>query len=103
MEYKQTARSPHYGKIFAYDETGKQVQELDILKIKLVHNGKEYTVGQLFELAFKMEDENIALKNRVLEVEVKVSAQAQTNILLKETLSALNKKIDEVASKNTII
>ena len=103
MDYKQTARSPHYGRIFAYDETGKTVQELDILKIKLVHVGKEYTVGQLFELAFKMEDENNALKERVLEVETKVSAQAQTNILLKETLSALNKKIDEVASKNTII
>ena len=103
MDYKQTARSPHYGRIFAYNETGKQVQELDILKIKLVHQNREYTVGQLLERVFTLENENMVLMHAASQTENFLTAQEELNSLLKLTLEALNKKIDEVASKNTII
>lgn len=34
MKYKESARNPEYGKIFGYDINGKQIQEIDLLKIE---------------------------------------------------------------------
>lgn len=52
MEYKQSARSPHYGKIISYDTQGRVVQEVDILRIKVVDSRKdEYGIGELLEQA----------------------------------------------------
>ena len=55
MDYKPSARSPHYGRIFAYDINGKELQSVDLLEVIVVHNGKEYKVGKLLELSLKLE------------------------------------------------
>lgn len=31
MKYKENARSPHYGKIYGYDDKSKQIEEPDYL------------------------------------------------------------------------
>ena len=49
MTYKATARSPHYGRIFAYDEKGQEIKEIDILKVKVVSQNKEYVIGDLLK------------------------------------------------------
>lgn len=64
MEYKPTARSPHYGKIFAYDQNGKELQTVDILKVQLIHNNTQYTVGDLLASVVVLEDRVATLQER---------------------------------------
>lgn len=64
MEYKPTARSPHYGKIFAYDQNGKELQTVDILKVQLIHNNTPYTVGDLLASVVVLEDQVATLQER---------------------------------------
>ena len=68
MEYKPTARSPHYGKIFAYDQNGKELQTIDILKVQLVHNDQHYTIKDLLELVVSLEAGEKALQEQQREL-----------------------------------
>lgn len=68
MEYKPTARSPHYGKIFAYDQSGKEIQTIDVLKIQLVHDGEQYLIKDLLELVVKLQAGEKKLQEQYLEL-----------------------------------
>lgn len=68
MEYKPTARSPHYGKIFAYDQNGKEVQSIDILQVQLVHEGKNYTIKELLKLVIELQAGEKALQEQQREL-----------------------------------
>lgn len=91
MKYKESARSPQYGKIFAYSITGKEVQELDILKLKVVHKEKEYTVGQLLQIISDHEEDFKKIKQ--LEKDLKklqdrVNTLSQVVVLLDAQIKA---------------
>lgn len=103
MEYKQSARSPHYGKIIAYDTQGRVIQELDVLRIKVVDNRKdEYEIGGLLEASIQNghwitlhgepnEKRITVLETQLLAAESKIAEQEQ---LIKD-LTAVVKVIND--------
>ena len=106
MEYKQTSRNPNYGRIFAYDKNGLQIQELDVLKLVVVHNGKEYKISELLTLAAKSEAELAAHKSSILSLKAASEAQQgkienlqQTVDTLSQLVILLNAKIDGLSIK----
>lgn len=89
MEYKQSARSPHYGKIVAYDTQGRVIQELDMLRIKVEHDGVDFTVGGILSYAVKHEGEVTILKQKVAELQEQNKVQDERIMFLEENLKAL--------------
>lgn len=91
MKYKETARSPEYGKIFAYNITGKEVQELDILKLEVVHKEKEYTIGQLLRIISDHEEDFKKIKRLEENLKIlqdKVNTLSQIVVLLDAQIKA---------------
>lgn len=91
MKYKESVRSPQYGKIFAYSITGKEVQELDILKLEVVHKGKEYTVGQLLQITSDHEEDLKKIKQLekdLKKLQEKVNTLTQIIVLLDAQIKA---------------
>ena len=98
MNYKDYARSPNYGRIFAYDKDGNQVQELDILNLVLVlPNGQE---SRLKDILIKAEQVPMLFQaqNDVRDQIAKVNdalAQKDNQIaVLKQAIVELAHKID---------
>jgi hypothetical protein len=89
MEYKQSARSPHYGKIVAYDTQGRVIQELDMLRIKVEHDGVDFTIGGILTYAVKHEGEVIILKEKVRLLEEQNKEQNERIMALEENLKSL--------------
>lgn len=90
MKYKESARSPQYGKIFAYDITGR-VQELDILKLEVVHKEKEYTIEQLLRTIsdYKEDFKKIKqLEKDLKKLQDKVNTLLQIVVLLDARIKA---------------
>jgi hypothetical protein len=50
MKYKESTRSPGYGKIFMKDLNGRITEELDLLRVIVLEDGKDFTVGELLGL-----------------------------------------------------
>ncbi len=91
MKYKESARSPRYGKFFTYDITGKEVQELDILKLKVVHKEKEYTIGQLLRITSDHEEDLKKIKQLegdLKKLQDKVNTLSQIVVLLDAQIKA---------------
>jgi len=102
MKYKKFVRSPHYGKLFGYDEKGRQVIEYDVLKIRVISDGgKEYTLGDLFDKILSNEADNresrkiaegnskeLEQVNRVLET------AKEERVLLRDAVKAISKKMN---------
>jgi len=92
MDYKKTVRSPNYGKIFAYDKQGREINTLDVLKLEVVQGTKAYTVGQLLEEATKIaslqetiEQQELLIINAeraISNLENKVQTLSQLAVLL---------------------
>ena len=91
MKYKESARSPQYGKIFAYDITGREVQELDILKLEVVYKEKEYTIEQLLRTIsdYKEDFKKIKqLEKDLKKLQDKVNTLSQIVVLLDARIKA---------------
>lgn len=97
MNYKESARSPHYGRIYGYDESGKEIKELDVLKLKVVaKSGKLYTVAALLKKVLELErvidkmyeDVN---KNTEMQKQVKILTQLVVALDAKIKLLEVNK------------
>lgn len=99
MEYKGNARSPHYGKIFAYDEVGRQINEVDILKVKVFHEGKTYLIGEMLtQVVFnnaQLEEDKAFIQKAGPELE-EMAAQINT---LSQLVVLLNAKIQKLEVK----
>lgn len=83
MNYKNYARSPNYGMIYAYDKDGVQVQELDILNLVLVD-------GQGREFKLK---EALAFANAVPTLNDKITSLSKENEELVKELKEVNRKM----------
>lgn len=112
MNYKQSSRSPFYGKVvngkdcIAYDKNGLPLQEFDILKLVLVHSGREYKISELFELAAKSEVELAAHKSFIESLkaaseahEGKIEKLQQTVETLSQLVVLLDAKINALSIK----
>jgi hypothetical protein len=69
MDYKKNVRSPNYGKIFAYDAQGRVIETLDILKLRVLHDGGEFTVGQLLENVVELKEQVADQEGRLIMLE----------------------------------
>ena len=67
MDYKKNVRSPNYGRIFAYDAQGREIESLDVLKLRVMQDGKEFTVAQLLQSVIELK-EQVANQEGRLEV-----------------------------------
>lgn len=66
MKYKEFARSPQYGKIFAYDKDGRVIEELDLLNLQIVaKNNEQFTLGALLDKIFDLTQENKEMNARI--------------------------------------
>lgn len=96
MKYKETARSPHYGRIYGYDDTGKQIEELDLLRIVVCKkegkkNCDEYTIGQLLRAVVDHKEDlkKIAtLEKQIKQLQDKVNTLTQIAVLLDAQIKA---------------
>lgn len=79
MEIKKTVRSEHYGKVIAYDEQGRMTDEVDILAVKVQHEGKEYKVGELLE--------------KVVDLENRLKTEEEFTKLMRPEIQDLRKKV----------
>lgn len=74
MNYKKNVRNPQYGKVFMKDKNGRVEEVLDVLKIVVVHNDKNYTIGDL--LGFVAENEHQI--NKIQKLESALKEQSET-------------------------
>lgn len=107
MKYKNYTRSPQYGKIYSYNETGKQTHELNILGLELEHDGVEYTVAKLLELVVAHSAEEKKL-HAMLDAQAAIISKLEnevgtlkikTDALLK-ALTKLTAEVGRIASSN---
>lgn len=98
MEYKQSARSPHYGKIVAYDTQGRVIQELDVLRLKVEHDGVDFTIGGILSYAVKHEGEVTILKQKVADLEKQNKEQDERIMALEENMKALVLAVQNLSS-----
>lgn len=93
MNYKESARSPHYGRIYGYDESGKEMKELDVLKLKVVaKSGKLYTVAALLKKVLELEsviDKMYEDVNKNTEMQKQVEILTQLVIVLDAKIKLL--------------
>ena len=99
MEYKVNARSPHYGKIFAYDEIGREMKELDVLELKVCHEGKTYLIKELLAQVVannqQLNEDKAFIQKAGPELE-EMAAQINT---LSQLVVLLNAKIQKLEVK----
>ncbi len=69
MDYKKNVRSPNYGKIFAYDQQGREIKSLDPLKLFVTHDGVDYTISELLETVIELKKQNENQEKRILIME----------------------------------
>ena len=93
MNYKESSRSPHYGKIFAYDKNGFEIQELDILKLVVLYNGREYSIKQLLQLAADSEAKLAANKSSIESLEAASEAHEEQIRTLQQTAETLSQLV----------
>lgn len=74
-------------------KSGRGSYAKDILKLEFVYDGHIYSVGDLFDEIFKLQDELKALKQ---ELAVKEQAQNKVDGLMTQSLDLLHKKIARV-------
>ena len=103
MDYKKSSRSPQYGKIFAFDKNGKRIEELDVLKLVLVHNGKEYKIKELLETVVDLEAE-LAI-TRASEAQLTKGQEELKNKFnnMSEALRILNKRVRKLESDKNLL
>lgn len=107
MNYKNYTRSPQYGKIYSYDEKGKQVHELNILGLELEHEGKEYTVAGLLESVTEHSLEITRLKGELRHQESiddgfrrRITELEQKNKILIQVIEKLTAEVSRIKSTN---
>lgn len=96
MKYKESARSPHYGRIYGFDNTGKQTEELDLLRIVVCkREGEkdcdEYTIGQLLRTVVEHKEDlkKIAiLEKQIKQLQDKMNTLTQVAVLLDAQIKA---------------
>ena len=65
MDYKKTARSPNYGRIFAYDTQGREIESLDVLKLRVVQDGTEYIISDLLAAVIEQGNKIEQIQDRI--------------------------------------
>jgi hypothetical protein len=107
LKYKNYTRSPQYGKIYSYNEAGKQVHELDILGLELEHEGVEYTIAELLELvvAHSAEEKKIhamlGAQSVIINELSRTIAQLQNhNAILLNAFKKLTAEVARIKSSN---
>ena len=107
MKYKDYTRSPQYGKIYSYDEKGKQTHELDLLQLEVEHEGKTFTIGKLLERVTSLSSEVEMLKleagnDRAIAADLsrKISTQKEKTQLLTEVIKKLTAEVSRIKSNN---
>jgi hypothetical protein len=98
MENKQSARSPHYGKIVAYDTQGRVIQEIDMLRIKVEHDNVDFTIGGILTYAVKHEGEVAVLKDKVAALQEQNKLQDERIVALEENIKALVLAVQNLSS-----
>jgi hypothetical protein len=107
LKYKNYTRSPQYGKIYSYNETGKQTHELNILGLELEHEGVEYTVAGLLKTVTE-DSADVEKLFHLINVQAGMISELQnevgtlkikTDALLK-ALQKLTAEVGRIASSN---
>ena len=95
MKYKESARNPEYGKIFGYDINGKQIQEIDLLKIVVCRKEgtitEDFTVGELLRTVvdYKKDLKKIAILEKEIKLlQDKMKTLTQVAVLLDAQIKA---------------
>jgi chromosome segregation ATPase len=108
LKYKNYTRSPQYGKIYSYNEAGKQVHELDILELELEHDGVEYTVGKLLETVTthsaevkELQTDLRAQSASIVELDRTITQLKDHNLILVNALKKLTSEVAKIKSSNT--
>ena len=90
----------------AFDKNGLPLQQFDLLRVVVVHNGKEYKISELLTLAAKSEAELAAHKSSIMSLKAASEAQQgkienlqQTVDTLSQLVILLNAKIDGLSLK----
>ena len=105
MQYKQIQKSPHYGRIYGYNEAGQKIETLDWIELKVEHEGQTYTIAELLKKQVDNEKTMETLKasyglltqkNKDLSGEI-TTLKIKTDALL----TALKKLTAEVARINS--
>ena len=107
LKYKDYTRSPQYGKIYSYNEAGKQVHELDILNLELTHEDKDYTIAELLQMVVdhSAEEKKIQADLRAKTVLIDglsrtVSQLQAKNDLLVKAITKLTAEVSRIKSTN---
>ncbi len=108
MQYKQIQKSPHYGRIYGYNEAGQKIETLDWIELKVEHKGQTYTIAELLEKqvdnektmeALKASYGLLAQKNRDLSGQI-TTLKLKTDTLL-IALQKLTSEVAKIKSSNT--
>jgi len=97
MQYKKLQRSPHYGRIYGYNEKGQKIEELNWIELEVEHEGQTYTVADLLK---KQVDNELTMK-ALLASNQKLAAKDKE---LGRTITQLESKIEtltEILTKLT--
>ena len=107
MKYKDYTRSPQYGKIYSYDEKGKQTHELDLLQLEFTHNELDYTMEKLLSMVLDHSAEEKRMQADLRAKSVLIDDLSRTvaqlmgkNHLLVEAVSKLTAEVARIKSNN---
>ena len=107
MKYKDYTRSPQYGKIYSYNEAGKQVHELDILQLEVAHEDKEYTIADLLQMVVDHSAEEKKIQADLRAKTVLIDELSRTikqlqgkNDLLVKAITKLTAEVGRIKSNN---
>lgn len=103
MKYKESARSPQYGKIFAYDINGKIVDEVNVLKVIVEHEGSEYSIKQLLEKIIVLETKEIQQEITNINQKKQIDKHEKQIKLLTDALREINNRLSLIESKNSVL
>ena len=90
MKYKESTRSPGYGKVFMKDLNGRITEELDLLRVIVVDGKNDYTIREILEMALG----NAESMQEIDELKRKVKFQDEQLKLIKQLLVLQEAKIE---------
>lgn len=110
MKYKETARSPQYGRIYGYNDAGKKIEELDWLELEVEHNGKILKVKDILETALKTEQHASTLAIQLNETNQKLVDAKRTIAtdqhkfeILVRAVEKINEQLKALKGANTVL
>lgn len=107
MQYKQSQRSPHYGRIYGYNEKGQKIEELNWIELEVEHLGQSYTVAELLKKQVDNEktmaglrSQNAALTQKTTEMGRKITQLESKIDTLTEILTKITAEVSRLRKAN---